>query len=174
MSDPQNLRYGDMDVYYGEEALGYTLGGTSFANEREFLDIKTDQHSTPMDKILTGAKIFVKMMLAETTKKNLSRGLPESRFDENVVLGDSKLGLGRDNGYSLLQDAKLLRLHPRNRVGSDRSEDIYIFKAVSIENVEQDFKVDEQRVLELTFEGLTDTTQPDGQRVGRIGDPDIS
>jgi hypothetical protein len=65
-------------------------------------------------------------------------------------------------------------MHPRGTAAASRNEDIYIWKAVSIEAINLPFKVDEQRILEVTWQGLVDESRPNGEHLGRIGDADIS
>lgn len=173
MANIQNVRIGDCDVFLNEVHLGHTKGGVEFTFEREFEDLTVDQYgSMPLDMALTGQNLLIKAYLAEITNDVLNVAIPEGAY----ALGseDDKLGLGRDAGYLLAQDAKPLRLHPRNKAADDYSEDIYIWKAVSVENVEMGFKIDEQRVIETTFRALVDESQPNGSRLGRIGAADIS
>jgi hypothetical protein len=173
MANAQNLRIGDCDVFFNEVALGYTKGGVEFTFDREFVDMVADQHGTmPLDMVLSGQDLKIKLTLAEITGSNLAISNPEGGY--NFAGSDGKVGFGRDAGYSLLQNAKLLRLHPRNLASTNRNEDIYIFKAVSVESVNLNYKIDEQRALEITFRALVDTSAQDGYRLGRIGDFDIS
>ncbi len=168
----QNIKIGECDVYYGIHIIGHTKGGVEFSFEREFEDLTVDQYgSMALDKALTGQKLTIKVYIAEVTRENFARAIPEGRFDEGSGT-DEKLGLGRDSGYLLSQDAVELRLHPRNE--SDNNNDIYIWKAVSVETVETAYKIDEQRILEVTFEALVDESRVDGYRLGRIGDDLIS
>lgn len=175
----QNVKIGDVEVYIdysdgnGEQFLGHTKGGVEFSFEREFEDLVVDQYGNmPVDLALTGQNLTVKAMLAEPTTDNMQHAVPEGLYAENGT--DSKIGLGRDAGHLMSTEAGILRLHPRQNTPSSRNEDIYIFKAVSYETVELAFKIDEQRVLEVTWRALVDESQPDGQRLGRIGDNDIS
>lgn len=174
-----NIKIGDVDVYFdkndgnGERDLGHTKGGVTFIVEREFADLMADKYgSMSVDKALTGQKLKVKAMLAEATTENLSVAVAEGEFAENGT--DSKLGIGRDSGFLLSSVAGQLRLHPRKNAPSDRNEDIYLWKAVSVEAIELPYKIDEQRVLEITFEALVDESHEDGERLGRVGDAAIS
>ena len=175
----ENLRIGDVEAYIdyadgnGEQFLGETKGGVEFMFEREFEDLTVDKYgNSPLDMALTGNDLKIKIFLAEPTTENIGRAVPEGRYDEGSA--SSKLGLGTKSGYRLLDDAGLLRLHPRANASSDKDEDIYIWKAVSSEPVELPFKVDEQRVLEVTFRALVDETKSDGEHLGRVGDEPIS
>lgn len=173
MANIANVRIGDCDVFLNEIHLGHTKGGVEFTFEREFEDLTVDKYGNmPIDMALTGQNLLIKAFLAEVTNDNYNVAIPEGAYALGSV--DDKLGLGRDAGYLLRQDAKPLRLHPRNRAANDRSEDIYIWLAASVENVEMGFKIDEQRVLETTFRAFVDESQPDGSRLGRIGAEAIS
>lgn len=168
IGNANNLRIGDCEVWLGGQLIGHTKGGVEFTFEREFEDLTVDQYgSSPLDMALTGNNLLIKAMVAEPTTQNLSRAIPEGDYDSGSA--DDKLGLGTDSGYLLRQDAQELRLHPRNKGATDFSEDVYIWKAVSSENIEMAFKVDEQRVVEVTWRALVDENQPDGTRLGRVG-----
>lgn len=173
MANIANVRIGDCDVFYGGVALGHTKGGVEFTFEREFEDLTVDKYGNmPIDMALTGQNLTIKAFLAEITNDVMNVAVPEGKY----VLGsaDDKLGLGADSGYLLRQDAKTLRLHPRNRAANDLSEDVNIWLAVSVENIELAYKIDEQRLIETTFRALVDETQPDGARLGQIGPNAVS
>jgi hypothetical protein len=177
MGNTENIRIGDVEVYVndgsGERHLGHTLGGVDFSFERETTDLTVDQYgSTPVNVALTGNNLTVVVRLAEITNENIALAIPEGIFSEGS--NDSKVGLGRDAGFLLGDEAVAVRLHPRNKDEDDRDEDIYLWKAVSSEPVELAYRVDEQRVLETTLRALIDESQPEGQRLGRVGDADIS
>lgn len=173
MANIQNVRIGDCDVFLNEIHLGHTKGGVEFTFEREFEDLTVDKYGNmPIDMALTGQNLLIKAYLAEITNDVLNSVIPEG--DYALGTSDDKLGLGRDSGDLLRQYAQPLRLHPRNKAATDYSEDIYVHLAVSVENVEMAFKIDEQRVIETTFRALVDETQPNGARLGRIGPAAIS
>lgn len=169
-----NLRIGAYEAFFKEISLGHTKGGSTLTIERKIVDMTVDKWGdTPVDKVIVGMRAKVKLILAEPVESILTKVLPEGAYTAGN--GDDKLGLGRQAGYSLLSGAGLLRLHPNRLAASDRSEDIYLFKAVSAgESVELAFKVDEQLAFEAIFEALVDETQPEGTILGRIGDQDIS
>lgn len=173
MANIQNVRIGDCDVFLNEIHLGHTKGGVDFKFERNFEDLTVDKYGeTPIDMALTGQNLVVEANLAEITNDVMNVAVPEGLYATGAV--DDKLGLGTDSGYLLRQDAKPLRLHPRNNAATDYSEDIYVWLAVSSEPLELGFKIDEQRVVKVTFRALVDETQPNGQRLGRVGPATIS
>lgn len=173
MANIANVRIGDCDVFFNSVHLGHTKGGVEFTFEREFEDLTVDKYgSMPVDIALTGQNLLIKAYLAEITNDVMNVAIPEGGYALGTL--DDKLGLGTDAGYLLKSDAKPLRLHPRNKSASDYSEDINVWLAVSVEKIETSFKVDEQRVIEVTFRALVDETQPNGSRLGQIGPSTIS
>jgi len=173
-----NLDIGIVDVYVTQSGqpeydLGYTWGGAELMAERDFEPLQTDQGGeTPVDLVLKGNNLKVKVNIAEPTTFNLNLSIPEGRYNDGSV--SESLGIGTDAGYRLRQDAVLLRLHPHDKAASDLSKDIYIWKAVSSEPIQLNLKRDEQKIVEVTFTALYDDSWPDGQRLGRIGPSAIS
>jgi hypothetical protein len=126
----------------------------------------------PLDMALTGVDLTIEATFAEVTTPYIAIATPEGRYDSTA--SDQKLGIGRDSGFLLSTTAKQYVFHPRNLPSSNQDEDIYIFKAVSIDKVELDYTIDGQRLLKVTWRALVDETQPDGSRLGRIGNNLIS
>lgn len=155
--------------------LGHTLGGIDFTGERTFKDVTVDQYgSMPLDKILTGAAATVMVTLAEGAWKQIDTAFPEtSSFDGGV--GKQRVDLGADSGYSLRNnDAGLLVVHPLKRAVSDQTEDINIYRAVSSQAVKLPYKIDAQKVVQVTFSALVDETYSSGRRLGHIGPAAVS
>lgn len=173
-----DVRIGDVEVYLdlndgaGEQFLGQTNGGCTLTFDREFTDLMVDKYTSPVDMALTGNDLKITCNLAEPTTKNVHYAQMEGLYAAAGT--DAKTGFGKDAGLLLSTVAGILRLHPRKNTPSSRDEDIYIFKAVSTDTVELNYKKDEQRVLAVTFRALIDESQPNGQRLGRIGDNAIS
>ena len=166
MADASKVNIGAMQVTFAGTDLGHTLDGVEFTLERSFQDLTVDQFgSTPVEKALTGQKVTAKFKLAEITVANIAKAQPEgnaasARFDT----------FGTDAGYTLFQNAGLLQLRPlKNVAGAITTDDILIYKAVSVEMLQLNYKVDEQRVIEITMEGLIDRTRSSGRLLGEFG-----
>ena len=172
--DISKVRIGACQITYKGVNVGHTLDGVELTFEREFEDLTVDKYgSTPVDKALTGNKLMAKFKLAQPDFLSLNIAAPEGEGADGS-LGD-RIGLGTDAGYLLRQDAGLLVLRPlKNVATADDSEDVHIYKAVSVENVELAYKVDEQRTVEVTFEGLVDETYGTDRRLGHVGPATIS
>lgn len=171
------LDAGVMDVYISsggpETDLGYTKGGVELTWDRTFLKITADQPGdTTIDKILTGNGAKAKVLLAQADVDSLAIAIAEG---EKVVGSlSTKFNFGTDAGERLSDHVVQLRLHPHHLPANDYTQDITFWRAASTEPVPTSYKVDEQRVLEVTFEAFYDDTKPNKQRLGRYGSPDIS
>lgn len=167
MGNTANIAIGACQITYKGVDLGHTLDGVEFTLEREFVDLVVDMYgSTPVDKALTGQKVKVKFKLAEITGSNLGVAVPEG---SNT--GNDQMTFGNEAGYLLSQDAGLLQIRPlKNVEDAIDDDDILIYKAISTETLTMNYKVDEQRVIEVTMEGLVDTTlDMDGELLGKFG-----
>ena len=172
MSDATKVRLGLLNVNFNGIDLGFTKGGAEVMFEPEFEDITVDQFGkTPIDKVLVAEKFSVKMPLAEETLANLKVSMPTGTLTTSG--GKTKLTLGRDAGYKLSTNAARLILHPRANAAEDISEDIILWKAVSVKETKLDYKIDGQTVIEVEFMALVDTGRANGQYLGLIGDSTI-
>lgn len=167
--DISKVRIGACQITYKGVNVGHTLDGVELTFEREFEDLTVDKYgSSPVDKALTGNKLMAKFKLAQPDFAALNIANPEGEGADGST-GD-RIGLGSDAGYLLRQDAGELVLRPLKNVASaNDSEDVVLYKAVSVENIELSYKVDEQRVIEVTFEALVDETYGVGRRLGHVG-----
>ena len=170
----ENVRIaGPQLITYKGIVLGHTLDGVTFSYERSFADVYVDQYGeTSIDKVLTGQNVSLTFQLAEDDYKSWNAAVPETTTVDGSA-GD-RVDLGADAGYSLRQDAGLLVIHPNSLAPTDKSLDINIYKAVSVENIEVSLKNDEQKVIEVTMEALVDESYNSGRRLGHIGPADVS
>jgi hypothetical protein len=173
MANKLNTRIGHCTVSFGGVDLGHTKDGVELEFERETEDLLVDQFgSMPVDLALTGQNLTVKVFLAEVMASNLNIANPEG--DHDLGGEGERVGFGTDAGYLLGQDAKQLVLHPAKNAAADDSEDVVIYKAVSVESVALNYKIDEQRILEVTFRAIVSEDNGNGRRLGHIGPADIS
>jgi hypothetical protein len=165
---------GPCTITFNGVNMGHTIDGITFTAERSFADINVDKYgTTPVDQILTGTKVMLKFKFAQTGWPQLDMAMPEtSSYDGAGTL--DRIDLGGDAGYSLRADAKLLVIHPMKNVATDLSDDITIYKAVSVEKIEIPYKIDEQQVVEVTMLALVDESYGIGRRLGHIGSAAVS
>lgn len=83
MSDTKNVKLGICKVFFGGVDLGYTQGGVD-------VEVKTDTHvvnvdqfgKSPVNEIIMGRSVSVKVPMAETTLDNLVRIMPGATIVE--------------------------------------------------------------------------------------------
>jgi len=80
------------------------------------------------------------------------------------------LTLGKNAGERLGGDGAQLVLHPLANLANDLSEDVVIHKAVVHGEIELGFTNEDERIVEVEFVALVDTTKTDGNWLGFIGD----
>lgn len=165
MADITNVKMGVCSVKFGTTDLGHTKGGATVTYEPDIHDVNVDMYgSTPAEKILIGQRLKATVPVAEATLANLAIALPGTTADASAIT------IGGKVGQVLSDDAETLVLHPVANEPTDLSEDVVIFKAVVVNTIEIPFKVDEERVVELEFEGIIDESKGDGSMLGLIGD----
>lgn len=168
MANTTNIKIGAVSVNFDGTDLGHTMGGAVFNYAPEYADILADQFgNTPVDKALLGEVVTVKVSLAESIIANFNVAMPAS----TLAGGSSgRATIGRDAGYRLSSVAGELILHPLVNDASDLSDDIVLHKAVVMDEVEVPFNNEDERVFEVTFVALVDTTKSDGNYLGFVGD----
>jgi len=156
-------------VTFGGVDLGHTVDGVEIEVERELVEVKTDLYgNTPVDYVLVGQHLTVRLRLAEITPGILSYLVPESDYDAGSA--DDQLHFGANAGYSLRGDALELIITPQGN-NSDGNLTLTLFKAISNANVSFAYKIDEQSVFDVEFTALVDESRSatDGRLLGRLG-----
>lgn len=85
-SDTRNVKLGVCKVFYDGIDLGYTKGGVEVEVTTDTKSVEVDQFgNTPIDDIIMGRKVSVKVPLAETTVFNMQRIMPGSTLSSDGV-----------------------------------------------------------------------------------------
>lgn len=154
--------------------LGHTLDGIDLTAERELTEVQVDKYGhTPIDFVLSGNNLMLKFKLAQTEWDQWEAAMPETSSYDGAGVAD-RVDFGADAGYSLRQDAGVLVVHPMKNAATDLSDDITIYLAVSAESLTLPIKIDEQRVLEVTFKALVSEAYGTGRRLGHYGPANVS
>lgn len=173
MANIDNVNIGVCSVKFNNVDLGHTKDGVEVEYAKEVEDLTVDQYgSTPVDKVITGESIKATVKLAEDTLANLLVAIPGASLQTGG--NGSRLAVGQNAGALLSTYAKELVLHPNRYAAADESHDVVIYKAVATELAALSYKIDEQKVFEITFEGLIDETKDAGNRLFHIGTDPIS
>jgi len=166
MADVTNVKVGACSITYNGVDLGHTKGGVEMSYEPVYHDVSVDKYGeSVVEKYLTGEKWTIKVPLAEFTIANLKVAMPQGTFGG---AGNARLTLGHSAGTKATTSAAQLVLHPLNM--GTRANDIVLHKAYVASTVELAMKVDEEKLMEVTFEALVDETKTDGNYLGMIGD----
>lgn len=168
MADTTNIKIGACSVNFNSVDLGHTKGGVTVNYSPEYAEITADQYgNTPVDKSLIGEMITIKVPLAESQVANLAKAMPLGTLAGS---GNGRVTLGKNAGERLGAQAHQLVLHPLANDADDLSEDVVIHKAVVHGEVELGFNNEDERIVEVEFVALVDTTKADGNWLGFIGD----
>jgi hypothetical protein len=159
MANAQNIKIGHANVIWKGVDLGHTMGGITVSYEPEYTDIKANDFSGVIDKVLTAEKWTITVPLAESTLANITKAIGTASATSATL---SKVG--SKTGKRLNAVAGELFLNP-----TDGSEDVVFYKAVPVESVELNYEIDNERIVEVTFEALVDESKTDGNLLGHIG-----
>lgn len=172
----ESIKLGVCDCFWtpngstSEVFLGLTKGGVELNYTPEWYEINVDQFGkTLTDAALVGESISVKIPLAETDNNKLKMFAHTGTWNET----DKKLTFGRFPGMRLELVAGKLRLHPI-AMGTDRSEDVTIYKAVNRAPLKLNYKIDGERIYETEFFGMIKRGNGPGKFLWEIGDSTVA
>lgn len=166
MADITNVEVGVCSVTYNGVDLGHTKGGVEVRYEPTYHDSMVDKYGeTVIEKYLTGEKFTAVVPLAEYTIANLHKAIPQSGV---AGAGDARTTIGANAGKKATDVAYELVLHPISE--GTRRHDIVMHKAYISSEVVLAHRVDEEKVIEVTFEALLDESKSDRNYLGMIGD----
>jgi hypothetical protein len=167
MANADNIKIGACQVFFKGRDLGHTKGGVTINYAPENVMISADQWGeTPIDYSGNGELWTITVRLTESAVQNIKDAMPHGTLEAS----DARLALGRNAGHRLSEEAGLLVLHPLANDPTDASEDVVFYKAVAMDEFEMEFTNEDQRVFEVPFVALVDTTKTDGNWLGHIGD----
>lgn len=166
MADITNVKVGACSVTFNGTDLGHTKGGVEVSYEPMYHDVAVDKYGeTVVEKYLIGEKMTAKVPLAEFTIANLKVAIPQGTYGG---AGNKRLTVGAVAGNSASSLSAQLVLHPLNM--GTRANDIVLHKAYVGSTVTLPHRVDEEKIIEVTFEALLDETKSAGNYLGLIGD----
>lgn len=162
----ENLKIGACDVWFKGSYLGRTKGGVTVSIAPENIKLTADQWGeSPVDYASNGEMVQVTARIAEIDLNVWESALPHGTL---AGASDGRLTLGSNAGKRLASKAGQLVLRPLGN--TDGSEDVVLHKAVAVDEIEVDFNNEDQRILEIPFVALVDTSKSDGNWLGHIGD----
>lgn len=165
MANTANVRIGEATLTWNGVDLGHTMGGGKVNYKPKNEDLMVDKYAGPIDAALVSEELTVEFSLAEPVVDTLRYAYFGSAYATGA--GKKQLQLGTTTGVLASSKAAGLLIHPRSK-GTDESEDIYLFKAAAIDEVELNYEIDKQRVFKVTFRAFVDPNSTQGT-LGRIG-----
>lgn len=147
---------------YGEsEALardaGFIKGGIAIEHSESAREIKVDQALGAIDKIVTDEDMKVKLSLAEPTLANIALAFGYAYESGEFSFGDKAS-----------QTCRTLYINVKGPNGANRK--FTFWKARPTGKTSQAYKRDNETVIDVEFDILTDTSKPQSQRFGKIAD----
>jgi hypothetical protein len=155
----ENLHLGVCDLYVkktGEDTFTqyHTLGGVTLTIEPQTAELKVDANGvTPVDYVKTGAdKVTVKAPLAEIDIDNISLAMPFATATTGYVRYDAD----SEAGTKISTQAMVVYLKPHG--ATDNTKNWYFYKALCMSSVSLEYSVENQSVLEVTWECVPDAS----------------
>lgn len=154
-SSTENVKLGVCTVLFDSIDLGFTKGGVDVEVQTSTHEVKVDQYGeTPVNELITGRTVSVKVPLAETTLDNLVAIMPGAVLvTDSVTPTKKKVVVATGVSTSLLATAKTLVLRPKGTTGA---EDFTVHKANCPGALNFAYKIDDERVYMAEFKGYAD------------------
>lgn len=165
-----NIENGAVKVTLGANVLGFTSEGVDVDLGPEWNPVQVDEYGeTWLDAMHNVSSVEVTMRLSEHSIDQLNRIMEGSK--KSIDGGDSKVSVGKSEGFRASTTALALRLHPIFFVtgDSDKSRDLVIHKAFVLSGPTYSYTAAETRIYEVTFKGLVDPTRAQGDQLFSIG-----
>ena len=154
-----NIENGAVKVTLGANVLGFTSEGVDVDLGPEWNPVQVDEYGeTWLDAMHNVSSVEVTMRLTEHSIDQLNRIMEGSL--KSTSGPDSKVSVGKSEGFRASTTALQLRLHPIFFVtgDSDKSRDLVIHKAFVLSGPTYSYTAAETRIYEVVFKGLVDPT----------------
>lgn len=169
MSDTKNVKLGVCKVTYDGVDLGYTKGGVEVSVTTETHRTEVDQFGkSPISETIMGRDCKVKVPLAETTLDNLIAIMPGATLvTDGADPLKKRVDVTNGIGYNLLDNAKILILHPQALADNDYSQDFNIPLAATPGALTFAYKLDDERIFNTEFSAYPNAAT---KRLFSVGD----
>lgn len=154
----QNFEVGNANLYVNDTFVGGTTGdGVVITYTPDVHEHQAGQHgTTPIAVTLIGERVEIEVTMGESTLENLNRAMAGSS------LAGDRLSLGSTPGAKLT--GVKLTIEP---VGTPNNDYAWVFtNCVTISPVEVAYQTESERVVNVTFLALVDTTAEAGEVLG--------
>jgi len=160
-----NCKIGHAIVTAGATEVGHTKGGTEISYTPTIHEKTVDLYGdSPMEAVEIGYRLEIKIFFAESDLASLNMAMAGSTLTTGTTTDE--VGIGRAAGSTIA--SQVLRVHPIS-AGAAVNEDWVFTKAVVIGSPTFAFKIDEDRIFEVTFLALIDESATEGEKLVKIG-----
>lgn len=144
--------------------IGHTMGGISCTIKPQQHAVTVDQYGkTAMNFRHEGDEVKMKVPLAEYSAAVLAQ-IYDPGDDQTAAGGAKYMGFGRSAGY--LYTAVAADIVPY--VSADSAKSVQFWRVTPIGEITQDFNTDKDRITDVEFACMGDSTKTDGQLIGKI------
>jgi hypothetical protein len=159
-TNANNVQLGTCSVTFGTTDLGLTKGGVEVQVQTQTYKITVDQFgSTEVNEYITGRTASVKVPMAETDLELLAAVIPNSTLvTDSVTPTKMKINVATATGTSLRSFAAKLVLHPIAQATSSKNFDFVLPITCPTGDFTFAYKLDAERVYEVTFYAYPDLT----------------
>jgi len=158
--DTTLIKTGAHKITVGTQVVGFTSGGVQLTFSVSKRIRKVNEYGdTPVDEIVTGVQISVRMHIAERSLKTWDIAF-NGLYPGNQFSATTNRGIGRSGVYTAVGQGKQVTLHPISVTGT--AEDLVLNKVLLAPT--GNWQLDEQgdQVLEVEGSCVIDTTQANG------------
>lgn len=154
-TNAENVKLGTCAVTFDGTDLGLTKGGVEVNVSTMTYKISVDQFgATEINEYITGRTCLVKVPMAETDLTLLATVIPDATLTSSV--DKHKLEVKTSTGKSLRNFAGELNLHPIALGATELNDDFTVPIAAPKGEFNFAYKLDEERVYNVEFQGYPD------------------
>jgi hypothetical protein len=168
--DSTKMRLDNMRVTVNATDIGLTEGGVEISIQTKVIEMTGDQYGiTPLATKNGGSRVTVKFAVKEVATyahlaKILHEGTLRSTGGTGVGVGGTLVGV--NDGIT---NAVPIILHPLDLADATLTNDINIWKAVPLGDVNIKLGPDKETLYEVTFLALRDSTKTAGKQLIDFG-----
>lgn len=161
---PSNITHGPAQFQLAAAEIGHTQGGITCTITPANRARNVDQFgSAEIAMIHTGDQVRMSVSFAQWDAATLAEVYNPGN-DQTAAAGAKYMGIGRSAGFIYTTQAALII----PRLTADAAKRISMLKATPIGELSIEHIADNDRILEVEFACLADTTATDGELIGKL------
>lgn len=159
-----NVLGGPAQFQIATTQIGHTMGGISCTVKPQQHAVTVDMYGkTAMNFRHEGDEVKIKTPLAEYSAAVLAE-IYNPGDDQTAAGGSKYLGFGRSAGY--IYTASAANIVPY--LAADAAKKVTFWRVTPIGEVSQEFSTDKDRIMDVEFACMGDSSKTDGQLIGQM------